>query len=185
MPRREDPPGRQVKRKVMAYATEIRIRPWRQDDLSPLVRCANDIRVWNQLRNYFPHPYTEKDGQAWIDSVTASDPPVNFAIEADGAFAGGIGLVLLGDVYVKSAELGYWIGADHWGRGIATEAVRQMVEHGFRHFDIVRIHADIFASNPASMRVLEKNGFQMEGVRRKAVWKNGLLMDAYTYAKFI
>lgn len=169
----------------MAKATEIRIRPWRQDDLSPLVRCANDIRVWNQLRNYFPHPYTETDGQAWLETMQATEPPVNFAIEADGVFAGGIGLVQGSDVYARSAELGYWIGAAHWGRGIASEAVRQLVEHGFRHFDIVRIHADIFASNPASMRVLEKNGFQMEGVRRKAVWKNGLLMDAYTYAKFI
>jgi len=166
----------------MVSTKDIRIRPWRQDDLAPLVKLADDIRIWNNLRNYFPHPYTVKDGQAWIDSMTTSALPLNFAIEADGAFVGGIGLILGSDVYAMSAELGYWIGADHWGRGIATEAVRQMVGHGFHSFDIVRIHADVFASNPASMRVLEKNGFLLEGVRRKSVCKNGVLMDAYTYA---
>jgi ribosomal-protein-alanine N-acetyltransferase len=165
----------------MTQSTDIRIRSWRPDDLEPLVRQANDIRVWNNLRDYFPHPYKEADGQAWLDTVTASELPVNFAIEADGAFAGGIGLILNGDVYVKSAELGYWIGADHWGRGIASAAVRQMAEHCFRSFDIVRIYAEVFEGNKASMRVLEKNGFYLEGVRRKAVFKNGVLMDDYVW----
>jgi len=167
----------------MRDAIDIRIRPWRQDDLAPLVRQADDIRVWNNLRDYFPHPYTEKDGQAWIDTVTASELRVNFAIEADGAFAGGIGLILNGDVYAKSAELGYWVGASHWGRGVASEAVGQMVEHGFRTFDIVRIYAEVFEGNKASMRVLEKNGFYLEGVRRKAVFKNGVLMDDYIWVR--
>ncbi|NDC78325.1 MAG: N-acetyltransferase [Chitinophagia bacterium] len=165
----------------MTDASDIRIRPWRPDDLDPLVQQANDIRVWNNLRDYFPHPYTENDGQAWIDTVTASQLPVNFAIEADGAFAGGIGLILNGDVYAKSAELGYWVGAAHWGRGVASEAVRQMVEHCFRTFDIVRIYSEVFEGNKASMRVLEKNGFYLEGVRRKAVFKNGVLMDDYIW----
>jgi ribosomal-protein-alanine N-acetyltransferase len=165
----------------MTQSIDIRIRSWRPDDLEPLVRQANDIRVWNNLRDYFPHPYLEADGQAWIDTVTSSELPVNFAIEADGVFAGGIGLILNGDVYVKSAELGYWIGADYWGRGIASEAVRQMVDHCFRSFDIVRIYAEVFEGNKASMRVLEKNSFYLEGVRRKAVFKNGVLMDDYIW----
>ncbi|MFX6949463.1 GNAT family protein, partial [Acinetobacter baumannii] len=88
---------------------------------------------------------------------------------------GGIGLILNSDVYIMSAEIGYWLAEPFWGQGIATEAVRQLVEYTFYYFDIVRLYAEVFETNKASMRVLEKNGFYLEGVRRKAVFKNGLL----------
>ncbi|MFY0022190.1 GNAT family protein, partial [Acinetobacter baumannii] len=80
-----------------------------------------------------------------------------------------------------SAEIGYWLAEPFWGQGIATEAVRQLVEYTFYYFDIVRLYAEVFETNKASMRVLEKNGFYLEGVRRKAVFKNGLLMDDFIW----
>ena len=82
-----------------------------------------------------------------------------------------------------SAEIGYWLAEPFWGQGIATEAVRQLVEYTFYYFDIVRLYAEVFETNKASMRVLEKNGFYLEGVRRKAVFKNGLLMDDFIWVK--
>lgn len=159
------------------------IRPWAETDLENLVAQANNKQVWNNLRNYFPHPYTEESGRKWLETMAAANPVVNFAIDVDGQAVGGIGLILNSDVYIFSAEVGYWIGEDWWGKGIGTEALRQMVEYTFYYFDIVRIYAEVFETNKASMRVLEKNGFYLEGVRRKAVFKNNILMDDYIWVK--
>ncbi len=165
----------------MSSIQQTIIRPWRPDDLSGLVSLADNIHIWNSLRNSFPHPYTLSDGEAWLGLMGEMTPVVNFAIEYNGELAGGIGLILNGDVYVKSAEVGYWIGESYWGRGIATEALRQMVNYTYTYFDIVRLYAEVFENNKASMRVLEKNGFYLEGVRRKAVFKNDQLMDDYIW----
>ena len=165
----------------MSSATHTTIRPWTSDDLSALVALADNVQIWNRLRNTFPHPYTRADGEAWLLMMQQMTPVVNFAIEYNGALAGGIGLILNGDVYVRSAEIGYWIGEPYWGQGIATEALRQMVHHTFTYSDIVRLYAEVFENNKASMRVLEKNGFYLEGVRRKAVFKNDQLMDDYIW----
>jgi len=159
------------------------IRQWKNEDLQELVFQANNVNVWNNLRNYFPHPYTEEHGKAWLEKVVDALPAINMAIEADGKMAGGIGLILNGDVYIKSAEIGYWLGEQYWGKGIATEAVRQMTEYAFYYFDLVRLYAEVFETNKASMRVLEKNGYYLEGVRRKAVFKNDVLMDDYIWVK--
>ena len=159
------------------------IRAWKNDDLQELVSQANNINVWNNLRNYFPHPYTEEHGKAWLEKVVDALPAINMAIDVDGKLAGGIGLILNGDVYIKSAEIGYWVGEQYWGKGIATEAVRQMTEYAFYYFDLVRLYAEVFETNKASMRVLEKNGYYLEGVRRKAVFKNNVLMDDYIWVK--
>jgi RimJ/RimL family protein N-acetyltransferase len=161
----------------------ITIRQWKAEDLDNLVKYANNINVWNNLRNYFPSPYTEEDGKIWLEKMAEASPIVNLAIDMDGACIGGIGLILNSDVYVYSAEIGYWLGEPFWNQGIATEAVRQMIEYCFYYFDIIRIYAEVFEINKASMRVLEKTGFYLEGVRRKAVYKNAVLMDDYIWVK--
>ena len=161
----------------------VTIRQWNENDLSNLVLYANNINVWNNLRNYFPSPYTEEDGINWLAKMKEASPIVNLTIDLDGATIGGIGLILNSDVYAKSAELSYWLAEPYWNQGIATEAIRQMVEYCFYYFDIVRIYAEVFEINKASMRALEKNGFYLEGVRRKAVLKNEVLMDDYIWVK--
>ena len=161
----------------------VTIRQWNENDLSNLVLYANNINVWNNLRNYFPSPYTEEDGINWLAKMKEASPIVNLTIDLDGATIGGIGLILNSDVYAKSAELSSWLAEPYWNQGIATEAIRQMVEYCFYYFDIVRIYAEVFEINKASMRALEKNGFYLEGVRRKAVLKNEVLMDDYIWVK--
>jgi RimJ/RimL family protein N-acetyltransferase len=161
----------------------VTIRQWVSTDLPNLVLYANNINIWNNLRNYFPTPYTEADAIAWLEKTIDASPIVNLAIDIDGQAIGGIGLILNSDVYVMSAEIGYWLGEPFWGQGITTEAVRQMVDYTFYYYDIVRLYAEVFEINKASMRVLEKNGFYLEGVRRKAVLKNGVLMDDYIWVK--
>ena len=159
------------------------IRQWTNDDLPNLVLYANNINIWNNLRNYFPYPYTEESGKVWLEKTIGATPVVSFAIDVDGQAVGGIGLILNSDVYIKSAEISYWLGEPFWGKGVTTEAIRQMLEYTFCYFDIVRIYAEVFELNKASMRVLEKNGFYLEGVRRKAVFKNEMLMDDYIWVK--
>jgi [ribosomal protein S5]-alanine N-acetyltransferase len=158
------------------------LRPWRAGDETALVRHANNRNVSRNLRDRFPYPYTAADAAAWIARATAQAPPCNFAIAVDGAPVGGIGLELGEDVFRRSAEVGYWLGEAYWGRGIATEAVRAITEYAFATFDVCRLHAHVFAWNPASMRVLEKAGYTLESRARLAVTKEGQTIDRLQFA---
>jgi RimJ/RimL family protein N-acetyltransferase len=158
------------------------IREWRRDDEEALVRHANNPNVSRNMRDRFPRPYTLDDAHWWIAHTSAQKPPTNFALVVDGEAAGGIGFLMQEDVARRSAEIGYWLGEAHWGRGIATDAVRAMCDHIFTNFDVCRIYATVFESNPASWRVLEKSGFVFEGRLRKAVTKSGATIDALMYA---
>jgi RimJ/RimL family protein N-acetyltransferase len=109
-------------------------------------------------------------------------PEVDFAIEAGGEAAGGIGLRLGQDVERFSAEIGYWLGEPFWGRGIATAALSATVKHAFAELGLIRIFAIPFAGNEASLRVLEKAGFLREGVLRRSAVKEGRVLDQLLYA---
>jgi RimJ/RimL family protein N-acetyltransferase len=162
----------------------ITLRPWHYGDVNVLPALANNINIWNQVRDVFPHPYTRKHAEEWVFLQQGKKPATNFAIEVDGRLAGGIGLLLKEDIYKCSAEIGYWIGEPFWGKGIATEAIRLLVDAAWREFPhLVRIYAEVFPSNPASYRALEKNGFQLEGIRKNAVIKNGVIGDDMVWVK--
>ena len=163
---------------------DILLRPWREADAAACAALAGDEGVAANLRDVFPHPYTEQDARDFIALCLAADPDemMSCAVEVDGVFAGSVTLTRGTDVARKSAELGYWFGRPFWGKGIATEAVRQMCATGFGAWDIVRIFAEPFSRNRASCRVLEKNGFQHEGTKRLSVYKRGKLMDSELYA---
>ena len=107
------------------------------------------------------------------------------AVVYNGNIAGSIGVMEKEDVYRKSIEIGYFLGERYWGKGIATTAVGLLVEYIKNNFDVIRIYAEVFSHNAASMKVLEKNGFHLEGVRKKAVIKNNVLMDDFVWVKFI
>lgn len=158
------------------------LRDWTADDAPALARHANNPQVARSMRDAFPHPYTIRDAKAFIALATAGDSPaLLLAIEVDGEAAGGIGVHPLEDVYRGTAEIGYWLSEAYWGRGIATDAVRAMVPLAFARFPIVRLQAGVFATNPASMRVLEKAGFARESVHAKAITKDGVVTDEHLY----
>ena len=158
------------------------VRPFRPDDISAIVKYANNLNVWRQLTDRFPHPYTEEDAEAWITWAQKQKPETNFAIASEKELIGGIGLHLQEDVYHRSAMLGYWLGEPYWGRGITTRAVRAVTEWAFSELDLLRIYAYVFESNPASSRVLEKAGYTLEGTLRQSVVKDGQVMDQLLYA---
>lgn len=160
----------------------IELRNWRADDAHSLARHANNRRVWRNLRDHFPHPYTLDDANRWICYARDIAPHSNFAIAVRDEAVGGAGLSLREDVYRRSAEVGYWLGEAHWGRGIATRVVRAVADYAFDSFDVCRLWAEVFEWNAASMRVLEKCGFALEARLRKSVTKDGQTVDALLYA---
>jgi RimJ/RimL family protein N-acetyltransferase len=167
---------------VQVQLSTCTLRPWRAGDEGSLVRHADNRNVWRNLKDRFPHPYTAADARAWVEHSRAQKPFTSLAIEVDGAAVGGVGIELGTDVFRRSAEIGYWLGEPFWGRGIATEALRGMTAYAFESFDICRLEAGVFDWNPASMRVLEKNGYVLEGRARRSVVKDGRIGDRLLYA---
>jgi len=158
------------------------IRTWRWNDWESIARHANNWRVWIDLRDRFPYPYTVADAENWLRSVRQMTPETQFAISIGDAAVGGIGITLLDDVHHRSGEIGYWLGEEYWGQGIATAAVRAVTTRAFSAYDVCRIQAAVFEWNPASMRVLEKAGYTLEGRLRKSVTKDGKTIDQSLYA---
>jgi ribosomal-protein-alanine N-acetyltransferase len=160
------------------------LRGYREEDAVALQSLADDREVSRFLRDRFPNPYTLEDAREWIararDETTS--PPLAFAISgAASTMLGGIGLDRQSDVYRHSAEIGYWLGRQHWGRGVATAAVEGICRYAFESLGMKRVYACVFEPNVASSRVLEKAGFRLEGRHRQAVWKDGELLDELLY----
>ena len=159
------------------------IRSWRPDDAPALRLHADDRRVWINLRDSFPHPYTDRDAREWVRLAAGQTPETHFALTSADTVVGGIGIRIGDDVFRRSAEIGYWLGAPYWGRGMATAAVRALTDWAFETHDLVRLWGSVFAWNPASARVLEKAGYVCEGRLRQSVIKDGLLTDQLLYAR--
>ena len=166
---------------MLLILASCRVRPWAADDVPSLTTHANNRRIWETLRDRFPHPYIRADAVAFVRRVRASLPETSFAIEVDGAAVGGIGFMLQQDVERVSAEIGYWLGEPYWGRGICTEAVRAVTAYAIEQHGLTRVFAVPFAHNPASLRVLEKAGFQREGHMRRSAIKDGRICDQLLY----
>jgi [ribosomal protein S5]-alanine N-acetyltransferase len=161
------------------------LRPWRMADEEALVRHANNRKVWINLRDHFPHPYTREHAREWIGrSLAAPSPQTNLAIEHAGEFIGSIGLVPLSDVSRFTAEVGYWIGEAFWGRGFAAEALRRFTDYAFESFSFERLEGWVFATNPSSARVLEKAGYEYEATLRRSAFKDGQFLDCHVYVRF-
>ncbi len=159
------------------------LRPWRSSDLDSLVKHADNYNIAKWLTDQFPHPYTYESGQGYIEMVGKDNPTKVFAIEIDGEAAGSIGVFPQSDIHQMSAEIGYWLSEKYWRNGIMSSAVRDIVKYGFDTFDIVRIYARPFSTNLGSQKVLEKAGFTLEARLKKALFKNGELMDELIYVK--
>jgi [ribosomal protein S5]-alanine N-acetyltransferase len=158
------------------------VRSWEAADLASLVEHANNRKIWMNLRDRFPYPYTRRDGRAFITAVRSREPETLFAIAVDGRAVGGIGFVLHEDVERISAEIGYWLGEAFWGRGIVTEALKATTEYAIEQYALTRIYAVPFAWNAASLRVLEKAGYVLEGRLRRSAIKDGVVTDQLQYA---
>ncbi len=159
------------------------LRSWRYDDEASLVRNANNRRIWINLTDAFPHPYTEAHARRWIGMC--QDEPrrsMQFAIVLEGIAIGGIGFEPCAGIHRLTARIGYWLGEAYWGRGIATEALVHTSAHAFARFDFERLQAEVFEYNQASARVLEKVGYTLEGRLSRNCLKDGRVVDELIYA---
>ncbi len=161
---------------------EFILRPWKASDINSLIKYANNWNIAKNLTNQFPHPYTIQDGKAFIEYATKDDPIHIFAIEVNQEAVGGIGIHPQSDIFIKNAELGYWLGEPFWGHGIVSKAIKQIVQFGFSTFDIERIFARPYGTNVASQKILEKNNFLLEGRYNNILYKNGEYLDELIYA---
>ena len=169
----------------MAELTDghIRLREFSDLDQLRLAELCNNKKIWDNVRDLLPSPYSEQNAIEFIHLCQQEVPTTTFAIEYHGELAGCIGLVKQTDVYRLGAELGYWIGEPYWGLGIATRAVELVTAYGFNKLGLVRIYSGVFEFNAASQKVLEKSGFKLEGIFEKSVIKNGEIHNEFRYAK--
>ncbi len=163
---------------------KCRIRKWELSDAKDLAVALSNKKVQDNLRDGLPYPYTEQDGKDFISAMLSADENETFAfaITVDNTVIGSIGVFRQENIHRQTAELGYYIAEEYWGKGIMTEAVRQICECVFSESDIIRIYAEPFAYNMASCRVLEKEGFQYEGTLRSNAVKNGKVLDMKMYS---
>lgn len=162
---------------------KVSIRTWKQTDAASLANALSNKKIQNNLRDGLPYPYTEKDALNYINFILSSDPHDTFAyaIDVDGVAVGSIGAFRKENIHYRTAEIGYYLAEDYWGKGIMTEAVRLLCEDVFAKTDIIRIFAEPFAYNTPSRRALEKAGFQLEGIMKCNAVKNGQILDMALY----
>ena len=163
---------------------KCRIRKWELSDAKDLAAALSNKKVQDNLRDGLPYPYTEQDGKEFISAMLSADENETFAfaITVDNIVIGSIGIFRQGNIHRQTAELGYYIAEEYWGKGIMTEAVKQICAYVFANSDIIRIYAEPFAYNIASCRVLEKVGFQYEGTLRSNAVKNSKVIDMKMYS---
>ena len=161
-----------------------RIRKWELSDAKDLAAALSNTKIQDNLRDGLPYPYTEQDGIDYISAMLSADEndTFAFAITVEEKVIGSIGVFRQGNIHRQTAEVGYYIAEEYWGKGIMTEAIKQACKYVFDKSDIIRIYAEPFAYNVASCRVLEKAGFQYEGTLRKNAVKNGKIIDMKMYS---
>lgn len=164
---------------------ECKIRKWMLSDALDLTAALSNKKVQEKLRDGLPYPYTEQDARKYISAMLAADESdtFTFAVTAAGKVIGSISAFRQDNIHRQTAELGYYIAEEYWGKGIMTEAVRQLCDYVFTHSDIIRIYAEPFAYNVGSCRVLEKAGFKCEGTLRGNAVKNGKVLDMKMYSR--
>jgi len=161
------------------------VRGWRQADAGSLQTHADNRKIWINLRDRFPHPYTLEHAHTFLKMALGMTPQTYFAIEVEGQAAGGIGFGLHDDVERVSAEIGYWLGERYWNRGVTTEALAAVTALAIERHGLTRVYALPFEYNAASCRVLEKCGYVLEARLRRSAIKDGRVVDQFQYAYIV
>lgn len=162
---------------------EIKLRVVTKNDQISLVKYANNKKIADNLRNAFPHPYTEDNANEFIKSANENNPKkLILAIDLKGELIGCIGAFQQEDIYSKNAEIGYWLAEPFWGKGYISSAIKKFIPMVFENMDIVRIYAEPFENNIGSKKALEKAGFKLEAVLKNNIFKNGEIQSSCIYS---
>jgi len=149
-------------RSIPVLETErLVLRAPRLGDAKTVAALANDRRIAENTAR-IPHPYKRADADDWIASANLRADEETYLITlADGTIIGACGFDMRED---GVPDVGYWLGAEYWGKGYATEAVRALIDRAFGDLEYEALHSGARVTNPASRHVLEKCGFQWTGV---------------------
>ena len=169
---------------VIIKSKDFILRPFKKGEKDSLAENINNKKIYRNTLNIH-YPYTSKDAKGWIaknlkEAKKGKPTEVNFVIDIRGGVAGSVGFSKIDG---HKAEIGYWLGEKYWGQGVMTEAVKLVTKFGFKKLKFKRIYAYVFPWNKASMRVLEKVGYKLEGILRKHVKKDNKFIDGYLFAK--
>ena len=160
------------------------LRDFRETDLDRLVALANDEEVSRYLMHTFPFPYTRADGEWWISTGSTQPGTITRAIENDGQLAGGVGIKLQTGWRSHLGEIGYWVARSYWRQGVGKAALEQMTEYGFSERGFEKLYAPVLGPNVASMKLLTKCGYVLEGILRSEVRKHGRSYDLHLFARY-
>lgn len=161
----------------------IKLRKLSHADQAVLVEQMNKPKITRYLSSKIPAPYSCEDALWFIEQGSKQDCIVR-AIEVNGVFAGVVGAYLQTGEYAHAAELGYWIVESFWGRGVATAAVLKFTDYLFTTTELFRLYNPVSKPNLASIRVMEKSGFKLEGEMERAVFQDGKYLNELHYAIF-
>ena len=159
----------------------VELRDYQKEIVEQYAEYRNNPIIFDNGYDKVPNPFTLKDAKTFFSLQFRDKPARRKLIYWKNQFVGEIGIDIKEDVFRLSAEMVYFIAEPFWGNGIASKAIKLMVDYAFINFNIIRIEAGVFAFNKASMRVLEKNDFHLESIRRNAVLKNGKIIDDYIW----
>ena len=163
---------------------KIQLRLPAQADIPALVALYNGVDR-RYLSDHLPNPYTEASARWWLDLIRREEGRGGLyrVILADGKLAGTLSAERKPDVFHRDAELGYLLDPAFQSRGVMTAAVGQFCPLAFARLDLLRLSALVYAPNTASRRVLEKNGFALEGLQKQAVTKGDAVWDLCLYGR--
>ena len=158
------------------------LRPLQMDDIDAIYTLVQAPSI--PANTFVPTPYPLEAAEEFVRTrreLWQNDEAYVFGMveKSSGRFAGCIGLHPVYEHF--RAEVGYWVGEPFQGRGLASEALRLLIQFGFEQLKLNRIEAGHFVGNPASGRVMRKAGMRFEGLRRQMVWHRDRFRDLRWY----
>lgn len=161
------------------------LRPYRKSDAVSLAKNINDKGIERNTLT-ISYPYKLKDANQWLkgvlkDNLKKKPERIHFVIDINKEVAGCVALSKI--IYGHKASIGYWLARPYWGQGIMTSAVKIVTDFGFKKLGLKRIDARVFYYNKASMKVLKKSGYKLEGLLKKFGKKDNKFIDEYLFAK--
>ncbi|MCD4670643.1 MAG: GNAT family N-acetyltransferase [Actinomycetia bacterium] len=163
---------------------KINLRKLKKSDAQSIYKNVKDYDIAKYTK--IIHPYKLKDAQDFIKTTHKNIRrkkafELGIEIKKSKEIIGMMSLIYI-DHENKNAEIGYWLGKKYWGNEIMEEAVKLILNFGFKELKLVRIYARVMHPNIASAKLLEKSGFQYEGRMRKTTLRKGKWMDDLRYS---
>jgi [ribosomal protein S5]-alanine N-acetyltransferase len=159
------------------------LRPIQKDDVDDIVEGINNLKVSKWLLKV-PYPFKKKDAQEWIARKKKKNNDLRFMLElkSEKKVIGAIGLHQINEVQ-GTASTFYWLSEKYWRSGYGSEALGAVLDVAFNKLNLRKVEAAVFVGNPASGKLLEKFGGQIEGLKRKSCISKatGKIMDEHIY----